>query len=634
MASCCTLLAHAVIVPTEASAEPPAEVVRIDAVLPETFGAGAILSITGAGLREGDRFRLGQSALEVVELQAPSAKLRVPAAAKRGGAITVQRGARTVASFSALHFIPAPLLLAALPRSASPGQRVTVRGKNLDTVTELRVGDSAIELAAKTAGSLSFVVPDGLQSGALAVRSPGGEASLRQPFEIYQPPVVTKVKPDRFGAGATLRVEGTGLSEQLAIKLGATTITGVKKTKRGLELQLPATLKKGGPLLLRAAGRPPVRFDALVFVPAPRLISAKPLSAKPGDTVQLRGTGLDAIDELRVGDQVIEPSARSASQLAFVVGPSLASGVIEVRGAGGTAALRTPLVVVGAAKLADPAKTAEEAKAAEAAKQPEGSGEPVYHYGDDELPGLLTGAIGGYTLSQIQRDIEQSSARYASPAGSAASHVGSVSRKATRALSAAALALTVELARMTVAQRGSCQAMAKGKNQAKDNAQAGELLARATQQAQKLLREGLVALWKGMPDTAWTDPKPAAELALAEVDDRLALVIGGSEALQLECADRVHGRDRLVARATDTADAGLARDYEALVEGELTRLRDSAASPDEGKQRVQQALSVFSSRRREHWQRRLAGLSQRVQDSAIVTGKGARTGKTATKVGK
>jgi hypothetical protein len=254
------LLANAISASSIARAEPPAEAARIDAVVPETFGAGAILSITGAGLREGDRFRLGQSALEVVELQASAAKLRVPAAAKRGGALTVQRGPRTVASFSALDFIAAPVLLAALPRSASPGQRVSVRGKNLDAVTQLRVGETAIELAAKTGASLSFVVPDGLQSGALAVRSPGGEASLRQPLEIYYPPVVTKVKPARFGAGATLRVEGAGLSEQLAIKLGATTITGVKKTKRGLELQVPSTITKGGPLWLRAAGHPPVSF--------------------------------------------------------------------------------------------------------------------------------------------------------------------------------------------------------------------------------------------------------------------------------------------------------------------------------------------------------------------------------------
>jgi hypothetical protein len=691
-------------------------VVRIDAVSPEAFAAGETLSITGAGLREGDRFRLGSSALEVVELSAEAAKLRVPAAAKRGGALSVLRGPRTVASFAKLRFLSAPLLLAATPRFAVPGQRVTVKGKNLEAVSELRVGETAVTPAATTGTSISFVVPDGLQSGALSVRSPGGTAALPKPYEIYYPPVVTKVKPARFGAGATLKVEGTGLNEQLAIKLGATPITAVKKTKKGLELQLPATVKKGGPLTLRAAGRAPVRFDGVELVPAPRLLAAKPLSPKPGNTVQLKGTNLDTVDELRVGDQLIEPAARSATQLSFVVGPTLASGVIEVRGVGGTASLRTPLVVVGGGAASASAAATKQPSAPPAPSAPSvkadpgevhavryvpakgganGSlrgrgfapdtiflldGAPIdvkvvdaehadfrsavlpgagpheliatrgaarspayafdgaaggYRFAAERLPELLfADTVEAYSLPQIELDLVQSEGLYGSPAGSAAKHAGGTSTKAIKALGAAGLALTFELARMVVAQRALCAVMAPGKGKAADNAAAGAALVRATEHMHKLMREGLAVLWKGLPDAAFTDAATAEALSVAVVDERIGAMIMVGSLLERECADRYHGSGKLVTRASDTAKGSVVEEYEALMEGELKRVIEAGATPQERRQRVSQALSLFTERRRNHWRHRLSELTSRVQDQATVTGKGARTNKQATKVGK
>ena len=70
------------------------------------------------------------------------------------------------------------------------------------------------------------------------------------------------------------------------------------------------------------------------------------------------------------------------------------------------------------------------------------------------------------------------------------------------------------------------------------------------------------------------------------------------------------------------------------MERALTQLSASAGSPEEGAQRVQQALAVFSDARRELWSRQLSALTARVQDRGKVTGKGARTGKKAEKVGK
>ena len=599
----------------------------------------------------------------------------------------------------------APILRAALPRSAEPGQRVTVRGQNLDGVAELRVGDSAVPTAEITKTSVSFVVPDGLKSGPLSVRGPGGEASLKQPYEIYYKPVVTKVTPTRFGPGATLQVEGSNLSEQMQVKLGATAIKSVKRTDQGLELQLPATMARGGVLQLRPRGRPELRFEGLVFVGAPKLQSAKPLVARPGDTVQVRGRNLDAIDELRVGEQRVEPSARSASALSFVIAGELAGGVIEVRGAGGSASLPKPLVVMAASAAGKAGKPGKSDPGVVLALRYAASGNGVsgeirgqgfdkdtrfaidgetiestavvdgehatftlpgvpeggerelvavrggnkssayrfdaaaggYRFRGDQLAGLLSGAAPGYELAQVRLDLDQSAIVFASPAGEGAARVATVAGKAKsrRLVNASALALAVELERLTVAQRARCAAMAAGKDRAKHNAYAGELLARATQQARKLIDDGLARLWSGLPAEAWTPGTVAAELGFAAIDDKLGAVLAARAALvERECAERYHGAGKLLARASETADAGIEREYHALVERALTQLSASAGSPEEGAQRVQQALAVFSDARRELWSRQLSALTARVQDRGKVTGKGARTGKKAEKVGK
>ena len=588
----------------------------------------------------------------------------------------------------------APILRAALPPFAAPGQKVMVRGANLEGVTELRVGDRAVETSSITKTAITFVVPDGLQSGTLSVRSPGGDASLRVPFGVYYKPVVAKVTPNRFGPGAVLQVEGTHLDAGMTVKIGPTPIKTIKQGPAGLELHLPANMMRGGTLTLRWRGRPELRVEGLVFVGAPKLLTGGPLSAKPGDTVTLRGRNLDAIDELRVGEQKVEPSARSAAALSFVVSEGLSGGVIAVSGAGGSASLGKPLVVQAASGAGTGTGAASKSGKVDAgavlavryapsgngasgeirgqgfekdtrflldgqaiesavvdaeqatftlAKMP-GRGEHAlvaargeskssayrfdaaaggYYFAGDRLARMLSGAIKGYDLAPIRLDLDQSAVVFAAPAGAGAAKVASTASKTKSRLAVqeAALAVAVELERMTVAQRALCAAMAPGKDNAKSNAYAGDLLARATQQTRKLIGEGLGRLWPGLPPQVWTDSMMAGETGIAAVDDKLAAVLAARACEQL-------------ARASETVDANAERDYVALVEAAIGQVSAAAASPAEGAEQVKQAISAFSAARRDYWMQQLSALTQRVQDGAKVTGKGARTGKKAEKVGK
>lgn len=311
-------------------------------VTPASYGAGAELILKGTGFLAGDQLKIGSSALEVLEIKPDRLRARVPASLKRGGPLKLVRERKPVASFDALTFVAAPGLSAGAPRFAQVAQTVTLRGRNLDAVSELKVGATAVAIATKKAQAITFVVPEGLQTGVVTVTSVGGSASLRNPYEIYYAPIVEAVVPERYAAGATLEVRGKNFVEDDRVSIGAPAISGATITPTRIQLPVPAKQQRGGALTITRRGKPPVRFDKLTFVPAPKLTSAKPLYASPGTIVTLRGASLATVDSLKIGELTIPIAAQSERELTFTVPEKAATGALTVKSLGGEAGLKKP----------------------------------------------------------------------------------------------------------------------------------------------------------------------------------------------------------------------------------------------------------------------------------------------------
>ncbi|MDD9935135.1 MAG: IPT/TIG domain-containing protein [Myxococcales bacterium] len=680
----------------EASLRKPYEIhypAIIERVQPARFAAGARLVVHGKDFAPDDRLTLGRSRIEDATITPTKIELTVPARIRRGGALTIARRGKPKVRFAALELVPAPRLTAARPRSASPGDSVTLRGRNLTAIDRLTVGGQAVKIGSRDARSLSFVVPSGLRSGVVTVKSLGGEASLRRPYEIYYPPVVSDVSPKRFGAGAKLRVRGKHLAGVRTATLGRTRLAVLAQDDTSIELQVPARARRGGALKLKPGRRPAVEVDGLELVAAPRLRSISPHTARLGERLQLLGRNLAATETARIAGKKAKVVERHADRLVIEVPKDATSGDVAVESPGGTAALSLAFTlqidpaVVGSVRYAPHAKggargvvhgqrftptttfeldgAAIDAKVLDenrasfrlprvpssqlhalaaiknGVRGPSYSidgGAGGYRFRADQVRRMLAGRLPVYTLQEVHADLEQSRAIFAKPAGAGKDALPTVSKKSgsRKAVRRSSQALADELARITVAQRVLCAAMARGRAASNKNAYPGMLLALATKQASHLMASGLEPLWSGLPADVWTTPKRAAELGIADVDRRLEEILKARHLLARECADRFHPatKRKLVARAWETVHAGLARDYEKLVEGAFDGMLRRADSAAAGSERLRKALDAFGGKRRAFWEQRLARLLKRVQDRSKVTGKGARTSKRAKKVGK
>ena len=319
-----------------------ADTASITEVAPSSYGAGAELTVKGAGFRPGDALRIGATPVEVLETQPQRLRVRVSEKQKRGGSLTLVRERKPAASFAGLTFVAAPVVAAAAPRYAALGQTVTLRGRNLADATVLKVGEAAVPIATKAVNAITFVVPEGLQTGVVTVSSVGGSASLRNPYEIFYPAIIESATPARFAAGMTLQVSGKSFAEGDRVSIGRTAITAPAITPTRIQIAVPERLLRGGPITITRRGKPPVRFEAVELVPAPKLISAKPLYGSPGVAVTLRGAALTAVDQLKIGETAVPITAQTANTITFTVPEKAATGVLTIKSLGGEASLKKP----------------------------------------------------------------------------------------------------------------------------------------------------------------------------------------------------------------------------------------------------------------------------------------------------
>jgi hypothetical protein len=461
-----------------------------------------------------------------------------------------------------------------------------------------------VPITAQTANTIIFTVPEKAATGALAVKSLGGEAALKKPYEIHYPPVISEVSPKQFAPGATLRVTGAHLAAIDTAKFCNARLAITVLDDKTLQLAVPAQAKKCASLKLSQKQRSALTVGGfeLVTAPAVELSSVTPKLSTPG-VIEVQGKGLDSVQRWSIGELILGPDPARATEAsatqqwlrvegarqekaplvaeafgrtftsastieltvstaqvtAFRFAPDGKGGATgTLRGAGFTpdttfeldgSALKTTRIdtdkaIFKLSKLPASGKhrvVAVSGGARGSAYELDGDA-AGYRFRAAEVPKLLEGKLPKYALDEIQLDLEQSDALFDKPAGNTVAALTSVSAKATsrREVAKTLDGLATELARVIAAQRALCAVMKKGKAGAESNHRAGILLERASKQAEHLLSAGVRPLWSGLPADALTDKARAKDLDLVRVDERLGAVIAARARLNEECADRYH----------------------------------------------------------------------------------------------
>ena len=132
------------------------------------------------------------------------------------------------------------------PAFGKLGHKVTVTGEVLDPATGLTIGTQTIVPDSVSALRLVFTVPEGAQSGVMALVSPQATVYSQSEFEVFYPPTLTGV--DRSGAypGETVILTGKHLgSDKAVFKLGMHPLNVLSRHRSSATVVLPKGARSG-----------------------------------------------------------------------------------------------------------------------------------------------------------------------------------------------------------------------------------------------------------------------------------------------------------------------------------------------------------------------------------------------------
>lgn len=643
----------------------------VTAVAPAEFGAGATITVTGAGFVEGDELLLDAVVLAGVKVSATSISATVPAKAKAGKKLHVRRAKKKLASSDAFTFVGAPKLTSASPKFAAPGETVTFKGSKLAKVTELTLGGKKLAIGEQTDKSIQATVPDGFVTGPVVVKSVGGEGGLKKDYEVFYAPTLAKAEPAAAFEGDAVTIKGDHLAGKVTFKLGS------KSLKVPVDAQTDASVAtvvptgaKTGKIKATARGKSAELAADFTVYPTPKLTTVPKEVGAPGE-LKVSGKNLDAVTTWKLGELELTPAdGATGGKVVLVVPPEAATdlplvavtqgrefaskkpvGIIKlpvvhglaywpgakaktvdgvIRGEDfsdktkftlGGKALKTTFVSTDRVEFAAIKPPA--AVAALKAKAGKFTGAPVdvdgaaggYRVGPDALASAQPGGLQDYDVFAAQLDLE------------ASDHLLT---EATAALQASPDAATVaglglrighDLQRVALAQAAVCGGMkaGKGKTEVAANVAAGEVL-RTSQKHAVALAGGLEKLW------ATLTPDGLATAGLTDVDAAVASAAANQAKVQSACKGKFHGSGQLVTDASVTVKLELDKLYRPAIVAAFGDVLAKGKSWAAVEKDVNERLTVIADSRRKVWQDALKASKGAVEAAP----KGAATGKGAT----
>jgi len=248
---------------------------------------------------------------------------------------------------------PAPAIASFAPASGAVGATVTVTGSNLTGASAVTLNGVTITgFTVVNATTLTFAVPTGATSGAVAVTTPGGTATSATAFTVTAPvaaPTIASFTPTTGGVGTTVTITGTNLTGATAVSIGALAIpTFTVVSATSITLVLPTTTSAlSGPLTVVTPGGTATSATSFSVTLAAQASQALPeLAVYPNPATDYLRVTLPQGGPLTVslrdllGREVLAPVVLAAQQ-PLRLPASLAAGIylLEVR-QGTTTAVR------------------------------------------------------------------------------------------------------------------------------------------------------------------------------------------------------------------------------------------------------------------------------------------------------
>ncbi len=271
--------------------------------------AGDKLIVEGRNLHELTTVSIGNVSVPFRLLSDTQLEATVPALPS-SGAVSVSAsgigGSTTATEFFFFYLPPSSLTLN--PARQFGGRPLTISGKNLYRITEVRVSGIVVPITSRNEGfDLLVGVPPTAVSGLVTVSSRAGTASA--PLVIVQKAIVTDILPIKARPGDRVVLRGDFLLNAQIFFTGSATVApeGGKNEDTEHWVLVPADAQTGPLRVVNATNEATTTASFTVL----RLISTvafTPTSGKVGDAIVLTGQNLPSVQEIRFGNGASAPA--------------------------------------------------------------------------------------------------------------------------------------------------------------------------------------------------------------------------------------------------------------------------------------------------------------------------------------
>ena len=310
----------------------PSDALAIAGFTPSSAGVGDEVTVTGTGFTAVTSARVGGVSATFAIDSATQLRVTVPAGAANGR-IELASAARAVLSTGDLTIVAVPQVTNVTPTSITPPGRITVTGTNLDLVTQARLGNTALTIAAQSATSLALDVPANASTAFLTLVARDGVArqSATQ-VSVTGSILITSFNPTTIVRGATLTLNGSNLDRATAVEYagGATSTIASHTGSTVLTTVVPPTAASGPVTVVGNIGDRVTTSDSLIVVAPIQVDGSATYRVAAGAPVTIAGTGLASVTAVTIGSSAATIAAQSDTQIVFAVPAGVNCGSITL----------------------------------------------------------------------------------------------------------------------------------------------------------------------------------------------------------------------------------------------------------------------------------------------------------------
>lgn len=238
-----------------------------------------------------------------------------------------------------------PSITSFTPRTARPGQTVTITGLFLSSATGVSFG--GVPVASFTVVSptqITAVVGAGA-SGSVQVQSPLGTVTAPLPFTWTGQPTITSVSPSLNVVGQVITIRGTEYHTTPAVSIGtflAASVTAASLT----ELRVVFAQATTGILTINTSGGTVSWQQPLTVFAAPTITNISSFQPLPGALLTITGTNFaQGLTQVSIGGAPVQATVNSPTQIT-VIAPQSANGLLQITTPAGIVVSSAAIVII------------------------------------------------------------------------------------------------------------------------------------------------------------------------------------------------------------------------------------------------------------------------------------------------